>query len=130
MRRVSLTGGLLNMPRGLEDGSQCRLMFVTHTGPVLGTAELLNPVGYNLQPFRFISLHQNDRRKLGAAITSCLEPNLERDLQEQEWMDKYRATLAFRDRPKPGRFKRMFLTVTVGAASLLSAFYLLHAYLK
>jgi hypothetical protein len=130
LRKVSLTGGLLNVPRGLEEGSQCRLMFVTHTGPVLGTAELLNPTSFNTQPFRFISLHQNDRRKLGAAITSVLEPNLEREIQEREWMEKYRAAILVRDQPKKNRFKTVLFAATFATASLLSVFYLLHAYLR
>ena len=56
------------MPEGLAEGSSCKLMFVTHTGPVLGTAQMLTPVSRNLQPFRFVALHQSDKRKLGEAI--------------------------------------------------------------
>jgi hypothetical protein len=40
----------------LQTDTQVKLMFVTPTGPVLGTAEMLNPVSWNQQPFRFVGL--------------------------------------------------------------------------
>ena len=126
LKTVSLTGGLLSLPKGLDEGSSCKVMFVTHTGPVLGTAEMLSPVGHNLQPFRFVSLHQNDKRKLGEAIRTCLEP----DDSRQQFIEKYRTVAAKRDMRVQHRTKHIFgiaILITLGLASFL---YLLHSYLR
>jgi len=130
LKTVSVTGGLLSVPQRLDQGSYCRLMFVTHTGPVLGTAQMLNPVSPGLQPFRFTGLHQSDHRKLGAAISSVLEPDREKELQEQEWMEKYRAAIAHRDAPKTHRWRTLLFAVTFVTVGLLSAFYLFHTHLR
>jgi hypothetical protein len=53
---ISLTGGMLSLPKPAVRESRVKLMFVTPTGPVLGTAEMLNPVSWNQQPFRFVGL--------------------------------------------------------------------------
>jgi hypothetical protein len=50
------------------------VMFWTHTGPVLGIAELLSPcsaVPIGLQPFRFIAMDDNDLSTLRIAIASA-----------------------------------------------------------
>src|SRR5438105_1702797 len=72
----STTGGLLSLPRPVHQGSQVKLMFLTRTGPVLGSAEMLTPVTRTQQPFRFVSLQVDDRRRLGAAVQSSLNQNL------------------------------------------------------
>ncbi len=126
LRTVSLTGGLLRLPHGLEQGSSCRVMFVTHTGPVLGTAEMLGPISPNLQPFRFVSLHQTDRRKLGEAIRTCLEP----DNSRLEWIEKYRAAAAREEISRQGNFKRIVTIVTGATFGLVSLLYLLHLYAR
>ncbi len=64
----SVTGGLLSLPKLLNKGSQVKLMFLTKTGPVLGVAEMLNPISWTEQPFKFITLEENDQRRLRAAI--------------------------------------------------------------
>src|SRR5512137_1727833 len=51
---ISLTGGILGLPKPVIRESRVKLMFVTPTGPVLGTAEMLKPVSWNQQPFRFV----------------------------------------------------------------------------
>ena len=56
------------MPKPVERESQVKLMFVTPTGPVLGTAEMLKPVSWSQQPFRFVSLEHDDQRRLQASI--------------------------------------------------------------
>lgn len=56
---VSVTGGLLRMPKPLCPGALVEIMFLTQFGPVLGMAELLSPCSATLrclQPFRFIIL--------------------------------------------------------------------------
>jgi|SRR5882762_3359813 len=126
LKTVSLTGGLLSLPKGLDEGSSCKVMFVTHTGPVLGTAEMLSPVGHNLQPFRFVSLHQNDKRKLGEAIRTCLEP----DDSRQQFIEKYRTVAAKRDMRVQHRTKHIFGIATLITLGLASFLYLLHSYLR
>src|SRR5580692_7711625 len=72
----SLTGGLLSLPKLLDQGSRPKLMFLTQTGPVLGVAEMLRPVSWNEQPFRFVALHENDHRRLCAAIPGSPETHI------------------------------------------------------
>ncbi|HUK24040.1 MAG TPA: hypothetical protein VLV49_05630 [Terriglobales bacterium] len=63
----SLTGGLLSLKKPLHDGSRVKLVFLTSKGPVLGEAEMLKPVSWTEQPFRFVSLNETDQRRLQAA---------------------------------------------------------------
>jgi hypothetical protein len=84
---VSVTGGLLSLPRPLESGSRVKVMFVTQTGAVMGAAEMLKPVSWAEQPFRFISLGERDHRRLRAAIQSSLGQHDTGD----EWINRYRA---------------------------------------
>jgi hypothetical protein len=63
----SLTGGLLSLPKPLDRGSRVKVVFLTATGPVLGEVEMLRPVSWTEQPFRFVSLQENDQRRLRAA---------------------------------------------------------------
>jgi hypothetical protein len=69
---ISITGGLLSLNHPLDLGSQVRLMFLTSKGTVLGTAEMLNPVSYGQQPFRFIELEEADSVRLRATIQSSI----------------------------------------------------------
>ena len=61
---ISVTGGLLALPKPVVRQSRVKLMFVTPTGPVLGTAEMLKPVSWGQQPFRFVGLEKDDQRRL------------------------------------------------------------------
>jgi hypothetical protein len=118
---VSLTGGLLSVPKPLVKGSQVKVMFLTDKGPVLGAAEMLEPVTWGQQPFRFVSLGDSDRRVLGSAIQSSLRPAA----SEEDWIEKYRAaTLTYQEAPG-----RPFLRMLVGVFTLLclgSMFYLVY----
>ena len=67
---ISLTGGMLSLHGTVQTDSHVKLMFVTPTGPVLGTAEMLKPVSVSQQPFRFVELEQDDRRRLQVSIQS------------------------------------------------------------
>jgi len=87
LEMVSLTGGLLCLPKPLDHGCRVKLMFMTHTGVILGSAEMLKPVSRDLQPFRFVALDGGDQRKLRAAIQWHLSQNS----VGEEWIDKHRA---------------------------------------
>jgi len=50
-------------------------MFLTGRGSVLGTAEMLSPISWGLQPFKFIRLYDDDEQRLQAAIQSSLDQN-------------------------------------------------------
>ena len=86
---ISLTGGMLSLPKPAVRESRVKLMFVTPTGPVLGTAEMLNPVSWNQQPFRFVGLEGDDQQRLQESIQSSFG----QVSKDQEWIDKYRAAL-------------------------------------
>lgn len=78
---VSVTGGLLCLSKQLSQGAQAKLMFVSATGPVLGAVEMLSPVPGGLQPFKFTTLYEDDRRRLCAAIQMSQEQNRREHLQ-------------------------------------------------
>jgi hypothetical protein len=84
---ISLTGGLLCLPSPLDQGSKVKLMFLTGKGSVLGAAEMLNPISWSLQPFKFVGLLNDDQQKLQAAIRSSLEQNR----QDHGQMERHRA---------------------------------------
>ncbi|MGB8116403.1 MAG: hypothetical protein WCF22_21675 [Candidatus Sulfotelmatobacter sp.] len=72
---ISVTGGLLNVPKPLHVGSHVRVMFLTRNGSVLGAAQMLSPLSWSLQPFKFVRLHDDDEERLKAAIQSSLDQN-------------------------------------------------------
>ncbi len=126
----SLTGGLLSLPRPINQGSQVKLMFLTHTGPVLGAAEMLSPVTRTQQAFRFVSLQVDDRRRLGAAIQSSLNKNLANDdAAEQKWMEKLRAASDHGGQPRRQLFKFAAGALALGILGLGCAFYVLQVHL-
>jgi hypothetical protein len=69
---LSVTGGLLSLsrPLPLEPGSNAKLMFLICTGLVLAVAEMLHPISWSLQPFRFVMLDDEGQYRLEAAIRS------------------------------------------------------------
>ena len=84
---ISVTGGLLCLPRPVEQGSRAKLMFLTHTGSVFAVTEMLRPVSWDLQPFRFVTLCDDDQDRLQAAIRSTLE----RSRRAHEQIERHRA---------------------------------------
>ena len=82
---VSITGGLLWLPRPVDPGSRVKMKFVTPAGSVWGVAEMLSPGTGNFQPFRFLALPPDDHRTLQAAIQSFVDP------REPLRIEKYRA---------------------------------------
>lgn len=87
---ISRKGGLLLLPEPVHKGSVVELMFQTHRGPVLGTAEMLNPVTSTQQPFRFVELPEGDERTLQTAFQS----GLYRNTDEEELIEELRAAVA------------------------------------
>ena len=71
---VSMTGGLVAPASLLPPGSMVRLIFVTPKGPVSGTAEMLHPVSWTEQPFRFAAIADTDQRRLHAVIDMVYGP--------------------------------------------------------
>jgi PilZ domain-containing protein len=83
---ISLSGGLLCLPKPLDQGSQVKLMFLTRKGSVLGVAEMLSPISWGVQPFKFLKLYDDDERRLDAAIQLSVNQNRLQHVQ----MEKHR----------------------------------------
>jgi|SRR5579864_3724887 len=83
LKVISVSGGLLGLSRPLMPNSVVKLMFVGPTGSVFGTAKMLNPVTWSLQPFCFTTLHDDDQYKLKTAIQRCVEKNAREDNQSR-----------------------------------------------
>jgi hypothetical protein len=71
---VSLTGGLMVLAPLLPPGSMVKLIFVTPKGPVTGTAEMLRPVSWTEQPFRFAAIPDPAQHRLRAVIEMVYAP--------------------------------------------------------
>ena len=82
---ISLTGGLLSLPKPLFQGSRVKLMFLTPKGTVLGAAEMLSPITWGLQPFKFVRLYDDDEERLQAAIQSSMDQNRRRHAQVERF---------------------------------------------
>ncbi len=120
---VSTTGGLLHLSKPLILGTRFKLLFLTESGPVLGAAEMLSPISWTHQPFRFMALAYGDQRRL-QAVTGCPSklkmPIPEQTIRgldseqglvdaEHQWIDKYRTALT-RNPPRRPLLKRMLGT--------------------
>lgn len=68
LQLVSITGGLLALQRPVQPGSIGRLMFLTGKGCIAGEAQMLTPVAWDRQPFKFTILHDDDRYRLQTLI--------------------------------------------------------------
>jgi hypothetical protein len=105
---ISSTGGLLRLSKPLIRGTRIKVMFLTPGGPVLGAAEMLSPISWTEQPFRFVALAHNDQRRL-QAITGCsLKPEVPKPVQidqevgtEYQWIEKYRDAVNRNPLPRP-----------------------------
>jgi hypothetical protein len=84
---ISLTGGLLSLPIPLDCGSRVKLMFLTSKGSVLGAAEMLSPLSWGMQPFKFLKLYDDDEQRLDAAI----QTSLRRSRSGYGMMERFRA---------------------------------------
>jgi hypothetical protein len=124
---ISRTGGLLFLSKPLDQGAVVELMFQTHKGPVLGTAEMLLPVTCTQQPFRFLALPESDQSTLQAAFQSALYRNTD----EEEWIEEFRAAAVnwnpYRSKP----FLRAILAAAILTTLCLGgAFYVFSVQLK
>ncbi len=92
---ISTTGGLLCLPQPLQPGAVGKLMFLIQGGgSVLGEAQMLTPMSWERQPFRFLALHEDDRTRLQSAIQSRLAKTRKQSEQrgrEREQMENFRA---------------------------------------
>ena len=91
---ISVTGGLLALSPPLQQGSIVKLMFLARTGSVLGSAQMLSPVSWDHQPFRFVALHEDDQSRLRAAIDMSLQQSrreAEERSREREKLEKFSA---------------------------------------
>jgi hypothetical protein len=89
---ISLGGGLLLLPEPVDKGSVVEVIFETHKGPVLGTAEMLTPVSSMQQPFRFLALAEVGRR----ALQSAFQSRLYRNTDVEERIEELRAAVVNR----------------------------------
>lgn len=80
LQSISVTGGLLQLPRSLGNGAFVELAFQTQSGPVHGMAELLSPMRKTtdgvLQPFRFVAFDDADHRRLRTSLDHVANRNL------------------------------------------------------
>jgi len=124
---ISITGGLLSMSKPVRPESRAKLMFLTPKGSVFGTAEMLKPLSWSQQPFRFVELEQDDQRRIRESIQSSFT----QDSDEQEWIEKYRATLSRSDDPPQRRlFRPLLAGLTLAMVCLGGAFYIFSMHLK
>ena len=80
LQTISVTGGLLQLPRSLGQGDFVEVAFQTQSGPVHGMAEILSPAGKTaegvLQPFRFVALEDDDHRRLRTSLDHVADRSL------------------------------------------------------
>jgi hypothetical protein len=80
LQTISVTGGLLQLPRSLRNGDFVEVAFQTQSGPVHGMAEILGPARKTtdgvLQPFRFVALEDDDHRRLRSSLDHVVDRNL------------------------------------------------------
>ena len=81
-------GGLLCLPKPVRQGSVGKVMFLTPTGAVLGSAEMLSPMSWELQAFRFVSLGNEDHDRLDTTIQSYLKKTRRDNQQMQRGQDQ------------------------------------------
>ncbi|SRR6266404_1245185 len=123
---ISRTGGLLSLSKPFDQGSVVKLMFRTHRGPVSGTAEMLRPVSWSHQPFRFLGLEEDDQHRMHEAFQSRIYRNIEED----EWIEELRAAIVNRN-PTPGRHSlRVLAAITLATLCLASVIYVFSAHLR
>jgi hypothetical protein len=80
LQTVSVTGGLLQLPRALGQGDFVEVAFQTQSGPVRGMAEILSPTRKTtdgvLQAFRFVAIEDDDHRRLRTSLDHVTDRSL------------------------------------------------------
>lgn len=116
----SATGGLLCLSKPLIRGTRIRVMFLTPKGPVLGAAEMLTPVSWTQQPFRFVTpAHGVQPKPQGGGYSRTPDipapqpggPVLD---PEPQWIDKYRAAVS-QNPPRRPLLQRMLEALWPGS---------------
>lgn len=118
---ISSTGGLLRLSKPLIRGTRIKVMFLTQSGPVLGAAEMLTPVSWTEQPFRFVALAHSDQRRL-QVITGCTSrPEIAKPAQieqevdtEHQWIDKFRDAVS-RNQPSMPLLQKVLEAILPGS---------------
>ena len=85
---VSVTGGMLCLPSLLEKGSLVTVMFLTDTGLVVGTAEMLASISGTQQPFRFLRIDDDHEHRLRELIQAAVKEKRQQQgsiLSERAW---------------------------------------------
>ena len=118
LEMISLTGGLVSISNVLDQSSRVTLMFLTQTGLVQATAEMLSPVSRTRQPFRFVALEECAHRKLRTVVQSFLHA------REEAWIQKYRAARIHQVPPRRKLFRVVCGALAVLALCFGSAIYL------
>ena len=114
---ISVAGGMLRLPHPLDPNARASLIFLSDGGPVLGKAEMLDPVSRTQQAFRFVALDRNNRRNLQLAIQS----HLNQSSDEDRWIAKYRSAIIHRAPSQSGALKIVLGSVALGILVLISA---------
>ena len=125
LRVISVTGGLVSLPKPIDRGSRVMMMFVTRTGTVLGNAEMLKPISWDQQPFRFVALDEANRTRLKTVVRESLAQSR----PEYNWVDNYRSKLMTKQPPRK-RFSRALLTILTIATVCIGSVLLYGAYLR
>ena len=82
------------LPKPIRQGQIGKLMFLTSAGSVLGVAEMLTPLSWELQPFKFVGLPDDDHSRLQSAINRSLKDShreREEALRNAGQLEKIRA---------------------------------------
>jgi hypothetical protein len=124
LHTISRTGGALSLSKAVDPGSVATLMFRTHKGLIFATIQMLPPLSWNHQPFRFLDIKEDDKRRLLAAFQS----GLYRNIQEEEWIEEFRAAIVNWHPPVRGHFFRPVLAVATLATLCCSVLYVLGAH--
>jgi hypothetical protein len=82
---ISVTGGLLYLDNPLTQGTRVHLMFLTDAGTVLGTAEMLPSLSGDRQPFRFVTIDENNEHRLRDMIQSSVDQNRQSIVKDRPW---------------------------------------------
>ena len=126
LQTISRTGGVLSVCNAVDRDSVATLMFRTHKGLVFATAEMLPPLSRNEQPFRFVELKEDDKRRLLTAFQS----GPYRNIQEEELIEEFRAAIVDWDPPRRRHFFRPVLAAATLATLCCSVLYVLSAHLR
>jgi hypothetical protein len=82
---ISVTGGLLYLDSPLDQGTRVHLMFLTDAGTVLGTAEMLPSLSGTQQPFRFVTIDENNEHRIRDVIQFSVDQNRQSIVKDRAW---------------------------------------------